>query len=62
MNRLIMFALGVIAGIVFLVLAILYWAGGTGLGHHIKHGILFFALAVVAFVFAAATRPTTRTT
>ena len=57
MNRILLFAAGIVAGIVCLIIAAMYWAGGTGLGHHIKHGILFFALAVVAFLFAAVNRP-----
>jgi hypothetical protein len=57
MNRTLLFAAGIAAGLVCLVIAMIYWAGGTGLGHHIKHGILFFALAVVAFLFAAVNRP-----
>jgi hypothetical protein len=57
MNRTLLFAAGIAAGLICLVIALIYWAGGTGLGHHIKHGILFFALAVVAFLFAAVNRP-----
>jgi hypothetical protein len=30
-------------------------------GHHIKHGILFLAIAVVAFLFAIANRPILKT-
>ncbi len=57
MNRTTVFAAAVIAGVILLIIAILYWTGATGLGQHLKHGILFFALAVVAFLFAAASRP-----
>jgi len=39
------------------VIAIVYLAGGTPLEHHIKHALLFFALAVVAALFAMANRP-----
>lgn len=56
MSRSALFALAILATVVFLIIAILYWTGSTGLGHHIKHGLLFFALAVVAFLFALATR------
>lgn len=55
-NRTIFFALGVVAALICLIIAIVYWVGGP-LGHHIKHGILFFGLAVVAALFAAVNRP-----
>lgn len=61
MNRQMLFAAGIVVGIVCLIIAIAYWIGGTGLGHHIKHGILFFAIAFVAFLFAIANRPTLKT-
>ena len=57
MNRSTLFALGVAAGAICLIIAIVYWVGGSPLGHHIKHGLLFLGLAVVAFVFAAVNRP-----
>lgn len=57
MNRTTLFAAGIAAGLICLAIALIYWAGGTPLGHHIKHGILFFGLAVVAFFFAAVNRP-----
>ena len=60
-GRLQLFAVGILAGIICLILTVLYWVGGTGLGHHVKHGILFLALAIVAFVFAAVMRPFGRT-
>lgn len=61
-TRLGLFALAILVGLACLVLTGLYWAGGTGLGHHIKHGILFLALAIVVFVFAAVMRPMSRAT
>ncbi|HZT96088.1 MAG TPA: hypothetical protein VFB34_04540 [Chloroflexota bacterium] len=69
MNRTTLFGLAVIAGIVFIVLVVLAWTGAAPFGHHkdgpmgiqnFKHGILFVVLAIVCFVFAAATRPTSR--
>jgi len=51
-----MFALGLAAGVICLIIAIVYWVGGTGLGHHIKHGLLFFGPAVLAFLFATVNR------
>jgi hypothetical protein len=61
MNRQMLFAAGIVVGLVCVVIAIVYWVGGTGLGHHIKHGILFFGIAVVAFLFAVANRPLSKT-
>jgi hypothetical protein len=57
MNRATLFGLGVAVAAVCLIIAIVYWVGGSPLGHHIKHGILFFAIAVVAALFALANRP-----
>lgn len=59
MNRSTLFALGIAVAVVCIIIAIVYWVGGSPLGHHIKHGILFFAIAVVAALFAAANRPVT---
>lgn len=68
MNRSLLFGAAIFCGMVGLVLVVLYWGGA--LGHHgdgplglknFKHGILFLALTVVAFVFAAATRPGVQT-
>jgi len=57
MNRRNFFALGIAVAAVCLVLAIIYWAGLSPLGQHLKHGLLFFGLAVVAALFAALNRP-----
>ena len=57
MNRSTLFYLGIVAAVICLIIALLYWTGGTALGHHIKHAILFFALAIVAGLFAAVNRP-----
>lgn len=57
MDRRMLFGTGMLVALVCLVLAIVYLAGGTPLGHHIKHALLFFALAVVAALFAIANRP-----
>ena len=54
-----LFFVGIAVGILFLIGAILYWTGWHFLGHGIKHGILCFGLAVVAFLFAAVVRPKT---
>ena len=56
-TRTILFAAGLAAAVVCLIIAVVYWVGGTGLGHHIKHGLLFFGLAVLAGLFAVANRP-----
>jgi hypothetical protein len=60
MNRNTLFTAAIGAGVICLIVAIVYWAGGSPLGHHIKHGILFFGLAVVAFLFAMVNRPLSR--
>jgi len=68
MNRTTVFGLAIAAGIICILLTILYWTGV--LGHHLepvggirfynfKHGILFLILGIVAFLFAAAMRPGT---
>jgi len=57
MNRSTFFALGLAATVVCVIIAIVYLAGGTPLGHHIKHALLFFAIAAVALLFALANRP-----
>jgi hypothetical protein len=63
-NRLGIFGLAILAGIVFIILTILYWTGAFGTTHgeplglnHFKHGALFIVLAVLAFLFAAVMRP-----
>jgi uncharacterized membrane protein len=58
MNRSTLFTVGIIAAMVCLLIAIVYWVGGSPLGHHIKHGLLFFGLAVIAALLALANRPT----
>ncbi|HEV3310279.1 MAG TPA: hypothetical protein VG815_07160 [Chloroflexota bacterium] len=64
MSRTALFAIAVTAGIVFIVFTVLAWGGIVG--HHVdgpfhlanfKHGVLWAALAVVSFLFAAVTRP-----
>lgn len=57
MNRNVVFGLAGGAVVVCVLIAILYLAGGTPLGHHIKHALLFLGLAVVAGFFAAVDRP-----
>jgi hypothetical protein len=57
MDRSTLFLAAVAAAAVCLIIAIVYWVGGSPLGHHIKHGILFFGLAVLAGLFAAVNRP-----
>jgi hypothetical protein len=56
-NRSLFFLAAAVVAVACVIIAILYWTGSTGLGHHIKHGILFFAIAVVAALFAAVNRP-----
>lgn len=56
MDRSALFAIGAAVAAVCLIVAILYFVGGTPLGHHIKHGIVFLGLAIVAGLFAAANR------
>jgi hypothetical protein len=57
MNRSTLFGLGIAVAVICALIAIVYLVGGSPLGHHIKHGILFIAIAVVAALFAAANRP-----
>ncbi len=56
-NRSMFFALGIAAVLVCVIIAIVYLVGGSPLGHHIKHALLFFGLAVIAALFAAVNRP-----
>jgi hypothetical protein len=56
-NRSTLFALGIAVAVICLVIAIVYWVGGSPLGHHIKHGILFLGIAIVAGLFAMVNRP-----
>lgn len=68
MNRGALFTLALLVGIILVVITILTWSGvllghkpdGPGGLNYFKHGLLFILLAIVAFVFAAATRPTAR--
>ena len=60
MNRSTMFGLGVAVAVICAIIAIVYLVGGSPLGHHIKHAILFFAIAVVAGLFALMNRPMRR--
>jgi hypothetical protein len=57
LNRSTFFALGLAAAVICVIIAIIYWVGGSPLGHHIKHGIVFFGLAVLAGLFAVVNRP-----
>lgn len=57
MSRTTLFALGLAVAVICLLIAIVYFIGGSPLGHHIKHGILFLAIAVVAGLFAVVNRP-----
>ncbi len=57
MNRSTFFALGLAAAVICVIIAIIYWVGGSPLGHHIRHGIVFFGLAVLAGLFAVVNRP-----
>lgn len=68
MTRSLLFALALLAGVTLIVLTVLTWSGAI-IGHHadgpgglenFKHGALFMGLAIVTFVFAAASRPSTR--
>jgi len=56
-NRSMLFALAAAAAVICLAIAIVYWVGGTPLGHHVKHGILFLGLALLAALIAAVYRP-----
>ena len=60
MNRSTLFALGIAVAVICAIIAIVYLVGGSPLGHHIKHAILFFAIAVVAGLFALMNRPMRR--
>jgi hypothetical protein len=59
-NRSTLFTVGVVVAVIFIILAIL-WFAGVGVpgisGRHIKHGILAVGIAVVAGLFALANRP-----
>jgi hypothetical protein len=59
-NRSTLFTLGIVVCVIFVILAIL-WFAGVGVpgisGRHIKHGLLAVAIAVVAALFAIANRP-----
>ena len=57
MSRSTLFGLGVAVAVICALIAIVYLVGGSPLGHHIKRGILFIAIAVVAALFAVANRP-----
>jgi hypothetical protein len=57
MDRSTLFFAAVAAAVICLIIALVYWVGGSPLGHHIKHGVLFFGLAVLAGLFAAVNRP-----
>lgn len=68
-NRAVIFGLAIAAGIVLVVLTVLAWSGSSLIGHHadgpfglrnFKHGLLFLVLAVLAFLFAAVSRPGAR--
>ena len=57
MNCSTLFGLGIAVAVVCALIAIVYLVGGSPLGHHIKHAILFFAIALVAALFAVVNRP-----
>jgi uncharacterized membrane protein len=57
MDRRMLFVMGLAVAAICLIIAIVYWVGGSPLGHHIKHSILFFGLAVIAVLFALVNRP-----
>jgi Ca2+/Na+ antiporter len=59
MNRRNFFLLGSAGAVVFLIVGIIYWAGGMPPDHvvHVKHGILFLGLAVISALFAVVNRP-----
>jgi hypothetical protein len=58
-SRSTLFALALAAVVVCLLIAVLYWVGVMPPDHqvHIKHGILFLGLAVVAALVALVNRP-----
>lgn len=56
MDRSTLFRLGIAVAVVCVVVAIIYLVGEP-LGRHIKHALAFFAIAVVAVLFAAMNRP-----
>lgn len=61
-NRSTLFTLGLAVAVICAIIGILYWAGVMPPDHkvHIKHGILFLGLAVLAALFAVANRPLSR--
>lgn len=56
-NRSTLFALGIAVAVICLIIALVYFVGGSPLGHHVKHAILFLAIAIVAGLFALLNRP-----
>ena len=67
MNRSLLFWLAIAAGVILVILTILYWGGAFGHTHgepgglnHFKHGALCIILAVIAFLFAVVMRPKAR--
>jgi hypothetical protein len=60
MSRTVIFWAAILAGAACLVMTLLYWTGSAGLGLHVKHGILFLGLAMVAFLFGVVNRPGVR--
>jgi flagellar motor component MotA len=61
MNRQTLFYIGIIVAVICVIIALLYLTGATALGHHVKHAILFFGIALVAGLFAAVNRPLSTT-
>ena len=43
--------LALVLAIAFVLLAIIYWVGAFGVGHHVKHTILFIVLAVLSLIW-----------
>jgi len=39
------------AAVICFIVAVLYWIGVPPLGHHLKHGILFAGLGVIALIW-----------
>ncbi|MEO6991486.1 MAG: hypothetical protein ABI346_05385 [Candidatus Baltobacteraceae bacterium] len=44
-------ALALVLAIAFFVVAVLYWLPNGPFGHHLKHGILFAILGILALVW-----------
>lgn len=59
MNRAQLFYAGIAVAVICVIVAVLYWVGAMPPDQkvHVKHGIVFLGIAVIAALFALANRP-----